>query len=67
MTSSCVRCAGRGLIEITGGTHQLSHYERGELVTIQVEATPERPVYRRCSCRDDREVAPAAPANRRFE
>ena len=67
MTSSCVRCAGRGLIEFTSGTYPSSYFLRGELVTIQVEATPERPVYRRCSCRDDREVAPAAPANRRFE
>ena len=65
MTSSCVRCAGRGLIEITGGTHVLSHWERGELVTREVEATPERPVYKQCTCR--REVVPAEPTNRRFE
>ena len=66
MTSSCVRCAGRGLIEFTSGTYPSSYFLRGELVTREVEATPERPVYIRCSCRD-REVVPAEPTNRRFE
>ena len=65
MTSSCVRCAGRGLIEFTSGTYPSSYFLRGELVTREVEATPERPVYKQCSCR--REVVPAEPTNRRFE
>ena len=46
----CVRCQDTGLIEFTGGTHQSGHWLRGELVVTEIEATPERPVYKRCGC-----------------
>ena len=41
----CVRCRDSGVIEFTGGT--VTSY-RG----LRVEASPERPVYRRCGCMD---------------
>ena len=47
----CERCHDTGMVEFTGGTHQTSYWMRGELVTQEVEASEERPVYRRCECR----------------
>ena len=47
----CVRCDGSGLIELTGGKHQSSYWMKGELVTVTVEATDEKPVYKPCGCR----------------
>jgi hypothetical protein len=47
---TCVRCDGTGLVEFTGGTHELIFWMRGNPVTRQVEATPDRPVYKRCGC-----------------
>lgn len=46
----CVRCNDTGLVEYTSGTFTSGHWERGELYTTEVEATLERPVYRRCGC-----------------
>lgn len=42
----CVRCGDSGVIEYTGG-QVVTH--RG----LRVEASPDRPVYRRCSCLED--------------
>ena len=50
----CERCDGTGLIEYTGGTHATGYVIRGELVTQLTEATPEKPVYKRCGCREKR-------------
>lgn len=50
VTSVCVRCNGTGLIELTGGTHTSGYWLRGEFYTTEVEATPEKPIYKRCGC-----------------
>ena len=54
----CVRCGGTGLIEMTGGLHSSSYWMKGEMVTVEVEATPERPVYKQCGCGSDRPTKP---------
>lgn len=41
----CIRCRDTGVIEYTGGTITT---HRG----LHVEASPDRPVYRRCTCLD---------------
>jgi hypothetical protein len=51
---SCPRCGDRGLIEFTGGTHKSEYVQLGKLVIVEVEATPDRPVYKLCSCRHER-------------
>lgn len=56
---NCVRCDGTGLIEYTSGRFPTGYYLRGELVVEEREASEDRPIYRRCSCRDERpRVAP---------
>lgn len=47
---TCPRCNDTGLIEFTGGTHWT--YGNHADPSRQVEATPEKPIYKRCSCRD---------------
>lgn len=55
---TCFRCNDLGLIEYTGGTHKSEHWMRGQLVVLELEATPEKPVFKRCSCRDAKPVPP---------
>lgn len=61
---TCPRCNDTGLIEYTGGTH----WTYGDTVTgsHRVEATPEKPIYKRCPCRKDA-PKPEAPAGRSYE
>lgn len=55
----CERCEGSGWIVYEGGAHPTQWYMRGQLVTGEVEASPERPVYRKCKCRlEEPRVAP---------
>lgn len=61
----CVRCDDTGLIEYTSGTHRAEFYLRGELQIEEREATEAKPIYKRCSCRD--EPAAPAPTSRTYE
>ena len=63
---TCDRCNGTGMVEFTGGTHQTSYWMRGEMVTQEVEATEDRPVYQRCECRNRAPRVEAARTVRTF-
>ena len=54
------------MVEFTGGTHQTSYQMRGELVTHEVVASEDRPVYRRCECRKSAPKLEAARSVRVF-
>lgn len=55
----CIRCKDTGLIEYVGGEH-LTLAADGRLGSRKVTATPEKPIYKRCACLDERPAAPEA-------
>ena len=59
---ACVRCRDTGLIEFVGGEH-LTLAADGRLGSRKVTATPDKPIYKRCGCLDQRPAGP--PAARR--